>query len=381
MMSNTINHYDNNNNNSMKRSKKPKPLFGIFRKNRPDPVVVVPSTSSPISLGSGVSSVPLGSILTTTNTTSHNNYKQDPYAPPRLPKTVISDPRNPLLSPQFTSSTTNRQPQPQQQYQRRPRSKSVGRDPSSNSHARLMEERESALNKLCQKEINSPTSSLVDSLPLLSPTYSPPPVPPIPLRHQQQQQVLPQSPRSPQKPSMRKFSSAHDLRKAAKLQQESIQQATIKPLPAPISTTKKKDLSRSKSLNNGPQSPRKLHNSKSQQHLLMPTTPNVMALSRPRWPPIMNRDDSSSDDDDDDIPLGYLQSPISRPSSLLSDKEIDDDKDLVPIAALESIDSPVDYQTAADKYKEKVKERLQLDDDDSEDDDDIPISLLSCVKK
>lgn len=363
-MSNTINHYDNNNNNSMKRSKKPKPLFGIFRKNRPDPVVVVPSTSSPISLGSGVSSVPLGSILTTTNTTSHNNYKQDPYAPPRLPKTVISDPRNPLLSPQFTSSTTNRQPQPQQQYQRRPRSKSVGRDPSSNSHARLMEERESALNKLCQKEINSPTSSLVDSLPLLSPTYSPPPVPPIPLRHQQQQQVLPQSPRSPQKSSMRKFSSAHDLRKAAKLQQESIQQATIKPLPAPISTTKKKDLSRSKSLNNGPQSPRKLHNSKSQQHLLMPTTPNVMALSRPRWPPIMNRDDSSSDDDDDDIPLGYLQSPISRPSSLLSDKEIDDDKDLVPIAALESIDSPVDYQTAADKYKEKVKERLQLDDED-----------------
>ncbi|CAO3623054.1 unnamed protein product [Mucor hiemalis] len=364
MMSNTINHHDNGS-NSMKRSKKPKPLFGIFRKNRPDPVVVVPSTSSPISLGSGVSSVPLGSILTT------SNYKQDPYAPPRLPKTVISDPRNPLLSPQFTTTTTTNR---QQQYQRRPRSKSVGRDPSS-SHIRLMEERESALNKLCQREMNSPTSSLVDSLPLLSPTYSPPPVPPIPLRHQQQQQQpqqQPQSPRSPQKPTMRKFSSAHDLRKAGKLQQESIQQATIKPLPSPI-TTKKKDLSRSKSLNNGQQSPRKLHASKSQQHLLMPTTPNVMALSRPRWPPIMNRDD----DDDDDIPLGYLQSPVSRPSSLLSDEEEEDDKDLVPIAALESIDSPVDYQTAADKYKEKVKERLQLDDDD----DDIPISLLSCVKK
>lgn len=361
----------NNNSNNIKRSKKPKPLFGIFRKNKPDPVIVIPSSST--------SAVPLGSVL--------NNYnsKNDPYSPPKLPKSVISDGRHQLLSPQFTSTTSK-----QQHILRRPRSKSVGRDPSNynnnnSNHFRLMEERESALNKLCSREINSPSSSLSDSLPLLSPTYSPPPVPPIPLRHQQyttsprspqqqprsplqqsqprsplqpQQQQMQRSPMSPQKPPMRKFSSAHDLRKAAKLQQDSIQQAQIKPLPI------KKDLSRSRSLNNG------------QHYAKPPTTPNVMALSRPRWPPIRSERD---DDDDDDIPLGYLQSPIS-PSSLLSDNEEEDDKDLVPIGILNHTEVlENDYQTAADKYKEKVKERLHIQDDD--DDDNIPISLLSCNNK
>lgn len=290
----------------MNRPKKPKPLFGLFRKNKPEPVLV-PSSST---------SVPLQSILP-----SH-------YIEPRLPK------GNPLLSPQFNQ---------QRQYQTRPRSKSVGRDPSA--HNKLMEERESALNKLCSREITSPTSSLADSLPLLSPTYTnAPPVPPIPLCHQQQ--------------PMRKFSSAHDLRKAAKLQQDSLNQAQFQPLPP-----KKKDLSRSRSLSNG----QKLHSFKSQQQL-SPT------ISRPRWP--------RHQQDDDDIPLGYLQSPISKPSSLLSDKEEEDDKDLVPIAILntDSLAIDVDYQTAADKYKEKVKQKLQFDDSDSDDDDDIPISLLSINK-
>lgn len=307
---------DNNTFNN--RSRKPKPLFGLFRKNKPGPVQVIVPTSPSYP-------VPLHSILS-----PHSNIE-------RLPKTSMSDTRNP-------------------QFQQRPRSKSVGRDPSA--HIRLMEERESALNKLCQREINSPTSSLVDSLPLLSPTYSsnhpPPPVPPIPFQH---------------KPTMRKFSSAHDLQKVAKLQQDSINQAHTKPLP------KRKDLSRSRSLNNTLPKVQQ----QQQQQLRSPVTPTVFSRY-PRWPPVRNEyNSSSSHSDDDNIPLGYLQSPISKPSSLLSDNEDEDDEDLVPIAKLNTdyTSDTMDYQTAADKYKEKVKERLQLDEDDSDDDDDIPISLLS----
>jgi hypothetical protein len=314
------------NTSHIKRSKKPKPLFGLFRsKNSSNGS----SPRSPLdsSLGSGISTVPLNSMLSP---------KHDPYQPPPPPP------------PKPSTSTDTRKPQKQQTRQR---SKSVGRDPSTNNtNLRiLLEERENALNKLCKRD-TTPTS-LADSLPLLSPTYhkSPPPVPPIPLHHQQQ-------------PSMRKFSSAHDLRKAARLQQESIQQTVEKPMPKP----QVKDISRSRSLS----SPR-LHASKSQQQLKSPTTP-----TRRRMIHVQN--DSS---DDDDIPLGYLQSPISKPSSLLNDLEEDDDKDLIPIAAAiqsntssKPEEKKEQYQTAADKYKERVKERLQFN-QDSDDDDDVPISL------
>ncbi|KAI7895465.1 uncharacterized protein EV154DRAFT_495009 [Mucor mucedo] len=319
---------------SMHRSRKPKPLFGLFRKNKPEPVLV-PSSSN---------SVPLQSIV---------------FNDPRLPK------GNPLLSPQLpppAATTTSRHT-----IQTRPRSKSVGRDPSA--HSRLMEERESALNKLCSREMTSPTSSLAESLPLLSPSshhyyspnalHAPPPVPPIPKCHQ--------SPTTTTTSNMRKFSSAHDLRKAAKLQQECVIQAQTQPLPPP----QMRDLARSRSFNGGQRSQRQ------------PLSPVFM---RPRWPRYQ-----AEEEDDDDVPLGYLQSPISRPSSLLSDAEEEDDQDLVPIAILNTAAAAGtmktdtfaienDYQTAADKYKEKVKQKLQFDETDSEDDDDIPISLLSIHK-
>lgn len=321
------------NTSHIKRSKKPKPLFGLFRSKNS---YGNDSPKSPLGtpLGSGISTAPLNSLLSPKH--------HDPYLP--LPKPSIS--------------TDTKKPPPQQQ--RRQRSKSVGRDPSTNTtNLRiLLEERENALNKLCKRDTTS--TSLVDSLPLLSPTYqkSPPPVPPIPLHHQQQ-------------PSMRKFSSAHDLRKAARLQQESIQQASDKPMPK----TQTKDLSRSRSLSSSAAGLR-LQTSKSQQQLKSPTTP-----TRRRMIKVQN--DQNNQDDDDDIPLGYLQSPISKPSSLLNDLEEDDDKDLIPIAAAiqKNANSKLEekneqlYQTAADKYKERVKERLQFNQESDDDDDDVPISL------
>ncbi|KAK4513167.1 sterol carrier protein 2 [Mucor velutinosus] len=333
---------------NMKRSKKPMPLFGLFRKNKPDPIVPhQQQQQSP--LGSGISSVPFNSML---SPTYYHQQQADPYSPPRIPKPSVSDSRKPTR--QQPPQPPQQQPQqPQQQRQRtRQRSKSVGRDPST----MVLEGRELALNKLCKRE---PSSSLADSLPLLSPTYktTAPPVPPIPLKHQ------------PSSHSMRKFSSAHDLRKAAKLQQESMNQQ----VPLPI---KHEQLSRSRSLS---ASPRKLHTSKSHQNLVKsPTTPTWTRSYKKSFKPPAALD--SGDDDDDNVPLGYLQSPTSKPSSLLSDQEEDDDKDLVPIAVLD-IKPTEEFQTAADKYKLKVKERLQFDDhssgqeEEEDDDDDIPISL------
>ncbi|KAI9262072.1 hypothetical protein BY458DRAFT_515366 [Sporodiniella umbellata] len=281
-------------NSTMKRSKKPKPLFGIFRSKT--------HKQDNLSLGSGTGPVPLQSVLSPT------------------PKPSISETKHPLFSPQF----------PPKQI-RRPRSRSVG--PAS---SRMLNEREMALNKLCQND-NSP-QSLDDSLALLSP----PPVPPIPTKHQ-----------------VRKFSSAHDLRKAAK--------ANLPPPPpippVPKISTSIQDLSRSRSLNSS-----RLKPSKSYQQLKCPKTATAATFPRRLH----------DDDDDDDIPLGYLQSPISKPSSLLSDKDDDDDIDLVPIAKLACQEVNAiheEYMTAADKYKEKVIERLQLEVDDGDDDDDIPISL------
>ncbi|EIE82044.1 hypothetical protein G6F46_007597 [Rhizopus delemar] len=254
-------------NSNIKRSKKPKPLFGIFR----------------------------------TKTSEVKNPE-----PTYLPTQTLSSKPLTLGIRQFS--------QP-----KRPRSKSDG-----NSTNRLFNEREMALKKLCQKELQHNPQSLVDSLPLLiSPTFHLPAVPPVPINYR--------------KPNIRKISSAHDLQKAKKLHQASIYQSSSPPLP---------EISRSKSLSNIHQRKKVL------KHL---NTATVATFSR---------------QDDDDVPLVFLQSLASKSSSLLNDSGEDDDMDLIPIAKLNHLLSNTQelYLTAADKYKEKVRERLLLDDDN------IPIS-------
>ncbi|KAG0164106.1 hypothetical protein DFQ28_010827 [Apophysomyces sp. BC1034] len=75
------------------------------------------------------------------------------------------------------------------------------------------------------------------------------------------------------------------------------------------------------------------------------------------------------DDDDDDVPLGVtglvpfgattLAEALiaSKPCSLLSDHDEDDDEDLIPIALLHRSG---ELHSAAEKYKEKVMERLHM---------------------
>lgn len=135
----------------------------------------------------------------------------------------------------------------------------------------------------------------------------------------------------PPLPAIRKYASAHDLRKTTNLQRHSVQ-LMLQYLPS---------LDRSKSLS-----------SKSIE-------PDI--------------------DDDDNIPLGYLQPPIhlfehyNKRSSLLSDREEEDDKDLLPIAITTT--QELGFQSAADKYKERVKEKLNMRDDDN-----TPISSLMWKK-
>ncbi|CAO3691882.1 unnamed protein product [Rhizopus stolonifer] len=69
---------------------------------------------------------------------------------------------------------------------------------------------------------------------------------------------------------------------------------------------------------------------------------------------ISSPSDDDDDDNDDDIPLSSLCATFNV--SLLIDEEEEGDDELVPIACLN--DTPL--LSAAEKYKAKVKARLQL---------------------
>ncbi|KAF7729325.1 hypothetical protein EC973_004581 [Apophysomyces ossiformis] len=369
---------------NVKRSKKPVPLFGLFRKSKPTDPIRSPRIDQ---LGSGFN-VPVSSIVPEPTLS-------DPYAPPNIKSTYSS---------RKTPCTPNSE-QTNARHHSRPRSKSLGKDSSAHSQfrpcARSLTVREQTLNKLCQREL---LGSNADAVP---PSHPIPPLPAIPVQHQ----GIPMSPRKPTAPittapnspllpnhhhGIRKISSAHDLHKAAKHQRDRIN-ATVERIPLP-----KVDLARSRSLNT-PKKPR-LPEVTSE----VPLPSNNPARQAPRLgghirvasaSDSTRRYDGSSrgkddDDDDDDIPLAaaagmiplsaaskYRTNNKHRPSSLLNDNDEDeDDKDLVPIAVLtqkESIRDQDEYLSAADKYKEKVKERLNLDkgNNDDDDDDDIPISI------
>ncbi|KAI8388724.1 uncharacterized protein BYT42DRAFT_561010 [Radiomyces spectabilis] len=399
----------------IKRSRKPKPLFNIFRKNKQQNV---PLHIDP--LGSGVT-IPLESTLVASAPSAHHASR---IMPPLEIHTKIEN-------------GSNSQPT---KVRRRHRSKSV--DPSickEIPNPNSLTAREESFNKLCGR---APTTSLSaeDSI-LLSPVraFHRPPVPPIPSQYHHHNSPDGSSPVFPESNgsignsyqgirNLRKFSSAHDLRKAAKLEQENIH-ATARHMPMPMPKT---DLSRSRSVN----VPKHIHPSRSQTRSPAPPVPhhrmeyspvsqsaNVKGRSRSKSfgvsrdatsfrhnvsPPLPTQNIYPHNNiDDDDVPLAaavmipsdiQMTSPkrtplhLVQPSSLLIDEQEEDDKDLVPIAMLKTADpskqiqTAVDeYLTAADKYKEKVKERLHLTSENGTenniDDDDIPISSLPFIRQ
>ncbi|EPB90955.1 hypothetical protein HMPREF1544_02209 [Mucor circinelloides 1006PhL] len=116
---------------------------------------------------------------------------------------------------------------------------------------------------------------------------------------------------------------------------------------------------------------------------LSPTNLSFATSSRPSWREMTKSPTyqpassiSSTDDDEDDeqdqddsdvddnAPLGLMLSsrPVGygKPFSLLSDLEEDGDDDLVPIARLSISRESVHHMSAAEKYKQKVRARLQM---------------------
>ncbi|KAK4519902.1 uncharacterized protein ATC70_010146 [Mucor velutinosus] len=118
---------------------------------------------------------------------------------------------------------------------------------------------------------------------------------------------------------------------------------------------------------------------------LSPTNLSFATSSRPSWremarsptyqpaSSISSTDDDDDDDDeqdeddsdlDDNTPIGLRLSPrpvgYGKSFSLLSDLEEDGDDDLVPIARLSISRESEHHMSAAEKYKQKVRARLQM---------------------
>lgn len=187
--------------------------------------------------------------------------------------------------------------------------------------ARSLIAREQALNKLCGHS-SSPGSGI------RSLQQRPPP--PVPTYYRQHSPISPRFPQRTTPPSspapLRKASSAYDLQKAARHHHHAIHHCQQ---PIPIST----------------------------HHYRYPNSPGYA---------------TNKDDDDDDLPLAAVASPKTTPTASLlmqDDSEEEDDKDLVPIASLATGHPSGQFLSAADKYKEKVKERLKM----GIDDDEVPI--------
>lgn len=96
--------------------------------------------------------------------------------------------------------------------------------------------------------------------------------------------------------------------------------------------------------------------------LLPPLSPNTITKpswrsikKSPKWHPASSI--SSEEEDNDNEPLGFY---LSKPFSLLSNSSEDGDDDLIPIARLST--STIPHLSAAEKYKAKVKAKLQMED-------------------
>jgi hypothetical protein len=153
----------------------------------------------------------------------------------------------------------------------------------------------------------------------------PPPVPPMPTK----------TTSTPTR-RIRKYASAHDLQKAQQKEYQALQASRQVPLPRHptrknrIEDDDDDDIPLADAMRRLPLSPRSPHHYQGFKSPMSPT--------RPKQP-------------------YYHPNP-----SLLNDDQDDDDEDLVPIAHLKLTDDPSFLKSAADKYKQRVKERLWLDD-------------------
>ncbi|CAO3581983.1 unnamed protein product [Absidia cylindrospora] len=245
------------------------------------------------------------------------------------------------LSSVITSPIKTRAPHMPSPSRCRQRSKSVGRPSDQRSLAR-----QQTFNKLCGED-----------------TPPPPPIPPIP------SMPVPPTPKktiSTPTRRIRKYASAHDLEKTHQKEYQELHANRHIPLPnSPIHHSRKQAQFKNNNhddddddipladamrrLPPGPPSPA-LPQSPSHSRHHRHHRQNITSPTRPLF-------------------HYQQQQPYYHPnSSLLNDDQEDDDEDLVPIARLKIADHHPQrdessfLKSAADKYKEKVKERLLMDD-------------------
>lgn len=315
------------------RKSKPLPLVDLFRKPKPDNVAHVPA------LGSGVHNLP---------PSLHTAY--EPYTPntATLMDSLIRSKSRSRKDNNAQLSSSPIKPEIDTDYTARSssRSRSLSRDTRTTNTART---RSSSRSRSYSVGEQSPISTYATA----------PPVPSIPLQHQLlKAKSTPTSPHSPKN---------MDIRSRHVIYDEDLDDR-------PIGQLLDSNI-RSKSLRvNCSSEPYKVSSPTSKSH---PTTPiAAMPSSRERHRRARRPSTSSSSDEDDNIPLAAtnmvptwfhsspkaLQAKLAKINklSLLDDEEEEDDEDHIPIAALGSPMSPIrgEFMTAADKYKEKVRERI-----------------------
>jgi hypothetical protein len=379
------------------RKSKPLPLVDLFRKPKHDKLGQIPS------LGSGVQNLPQSSL----------DMAYEPYTPNTatllnslLLERSKSKPRkgyqqnaDGMISPTkemhetSTAAYTTASPSS--------RSRSLSRDTGV--------DRTRSSSRSRSYSVGEQSVSVANNLP---------PVPSIPLEHQLAHKLSkaslnssnPSSPRSPNHASSsdrRTKDSNEQDRNEIWRNQTYEQQQGKNDHHCPGVENSESPLGRSKSLitssrgggYHGPKDTVTTLGSKSNP--TTPVTATAAMIPSPRRSRARRATISSSSDEDDNIPLAatnmapaWLQNkPLIKGiklkvnldrsithSSLLDDDDDDDDEDHIPIAALNPM-SPVrgEFMTAADKYKERVRDRIFRDkvtsssSSEEEEEDNIPI--------
>jgi hypothetical protein len=310
------------------RKSKPLPLVDLFRKPKNDNVAHVPA------LGSGIQNLP---------PSLHTAY--EPYTPntatlldslvrsksrSRRDHSQLPSPVKPDIDTDYTARSSSR-------------SRSLSRDTRTTNTVRT------------RSSSRSRSYSVGEQSPISHNTA--PPVPSIPMEHQMLKAKSPPSPRSPKNLDVRgrhvMYDEDLDNRPIGQLMGSNIRSKSLRVVR---SYEPHKDSSPTSKSN--------------------PTTPiDTMSSQRERYMRDRRPSTSSSSDEDDNIPLAAtnmvptwfqsspkaLQAKLAKinKQSLLDDEEEEDDEDHIPIAALGPM-SPIrgEFMTAADKYKEKVRERI-----------------------
>ncbi|KAH8549598.1 hypothetical protein BGW37DRAFT_107906 [Umbelopsis sp. PMI_123] len=355
------------------RKSKPLPLVELFRKTKNEQL------NSPPPLGSGVQNLPNSSL-------DIGGY--EPYAPntttlvnslirskSRSRKAQDND-AEPTVSP-----TNKGKPEPAYTTTSPSRSRSLSRDTRTTDTGRTRSSSRTRSYSVGEQSVMD-----TDNLP---------PVPSIPLEHQLATKLSKASLNSSKMSSPRSTNYPSDNDRRSEYGHEQEKNDFIIQQSEPFGGRRSK--SQTPSRQNTPAS-----------NDAFPPTPVSPSPISPRDSRRMRgrtMSSQSSSDEEDNIPLAAtniapawlqnrrlsmgtgLQVNLDRSvthTSLLDDDEEEDDDDHIPIAAL----SPVrgEFMTAADKYKEKVRERIfrdesSSDSSDDQEEDNIPIQQILQQRK